>query len=185
MYHSNYRRPDNNNFLKPGELRINFQIKVPQVRLSNGDEQLGIVNTEYARKIADEAGLDLVEVVANTSPPICKIMDYGKFKYEKKLKEKEAAKKQREATVQYKEIRLRPAIACGDIETKLSQARKFLEDGYKVQFVIKFKGREMNHREGGIILMQKLIDGLVKESQVETAPKFDGSKMICTIYAKS
>ena len=112
MYHSNYRRPDNNNFLKPGELRINFQIKAPQVRLSNGDEQLGIVNTDYARKIADEVGLDLVEVVANTSPPICKIMDYGKFKYEAQKRKNEARKKQK--IIEVKEIKLRPNIDNND-----------------------------------------------------------------------
>lgn len=185
MYQSNYRRHENRNFVKPGELRINFQIKVPQVRLIHGEEQLGIVGTDYARKIADDAGLDLVEVVPNSNPPICKIMDYGKFKYEKKLKDKETAKKQRESKIQYKEIRLRPAIDVGDIETKLNQAKKFLIEGYKVTFVIQFKGRELHHRENGMLLMQKLIDGLVNEGQIEFPPRFDGSKMICSISAKS
>jgi len=184
MYQPNYRN-DNRNFLKPGELRINYQIKAQQVRLSKGEEQFGIVNTDYARKIADESGLDLVEMVAHANPPICKIMDYGKYKYEKKLKDKDAAKKQRESQVQIKEIRLRPAIDVGDVETKLNQAKKFLKDGCKVQIVIQFKGRELTHRENGILLMQKIVSGLLEDGHLEKDPKFEGTKMICSFTAKS
>ncbi len=184
MNHSNFRK-DNRNFLKPGELRTNFQIKSHQVRLVHEEKQYGVVSTDYARRLADEANLDLVEMVANVSPPICKIMDYGKYKYDKKIKDKELAKKQRESQILYKEIRLRPAIASGDIETKLNQAKKFLADGYKIQFVISFKGRELNHRDSGLILIQKVIELLANEGQVETQPKFEGTKIICSMVAKS
>lgn len=184
MYQPNYRN-ENRNFVKPGELRINYQIKVQQVRLLRDEEQLGIVSTDYARKLADEAGLDLVEMVAHANPPICKIMDYGKFKYEKKLKDKETAKKQRESQIQIKEIRLRPAIDVGDVETKLNQAKKFLKDGCKVQIVIQFKGRELAHRENGILLMQKIVSGLMEAGNLDSDPKFEGTKMICSFTAKS
>lgn len=186
MYQSNYRRGgDSRNFPKPDEFRTNFQIRVPQIRLSKDDEQFGIVSTDYGRQLADEAGLDLVEIVPNANPPICKIMDYSKFKYEKKIKEKESAKKQRESQTQHKEIRLRPAIAQADIETKMNQAKKFIQEGCKVQFVVQFKGRERQHQENGMIVMQKILDGLRDECTVEVQPKYEGSKIVCCIGSKS
>ena len=185
MHQFNYRRGgDNRNFSRTDELRINFQIRVPQIRLSKDDEQLGIVSTDYGRQLADEAGLDLVEVVPNANPPICKIMDYGKFKYEKKIKEKESAKKQREAQTQHKEIRLRPSIAQADIDTKMNQARKFLQEGCKVQFVVMFKGRERQHQENGMVVIQKILDGLRDDCAIDVPPKYEGSRIVCCIGSK-
>lgn len=184
MYNSNFRRRDNRDFVKPGELRINLQIRVPQVRLVNGDEQLGVVGTDEARRIADEAGLDLVEVVPNASPPICKIMDYGKFRYEKKMKDKESARKQRESAVLYKEIRLRPSIATGDVETKMNQAKRFLSEGYKIQFVVQFRGREMAHRDNGMTLVQRLIQEMSSIASVESQPRFEGNRITCSMASK-
>ena len=102
---NNFRKREDKDFLKPGEMRTNFQIRVPQVRVIKDDQQLGVMSTDQAQVMAEEIGMDLVEVVPNVSPPICKIMDYGKFRYEKKIKDKESARKQRESKVQYKEIR--------------------------------------------------------------------------------
>ena len=184
MYNSNFRRRENRDFLKPGELRTNFQIRVPQVRLIHNEEQLGVVPTDDARRMAEDAGLDLVEMVPNASPPICKIMDYGKYKYEKKIKDKESARKQREAAVQYKEIRLRPSIASGDVETKTSQAKRFLSEGYKVQLVVQFKGREMAHRENGMLLVNKIIQEMSVVASVESQPKFEGNKITCCLVSK-
>ena len=184
MYNSNFRRRENRDFVKPGELRTNHQIRVPQVRLVRGEEQLGVVSTDEARRMAEDAGLDLVEVVPNASPPICKIMDYGKFRYEKKIKDKESARKQRESAVQYKEIRLRPCIASGDVETKMNQAKKFLSEGYKVQIVMQFRGREMAHRDGGMLLVHRLIQEMSTVASVESQPKFEGNRITCCMASK-
>lgn len=185
MQQFNYRQGgDSKKLSKTDELRINFQIRVPQIRLSRDEEQLGIVSTDYGRQLAEEAGLDLVEVVSNTNPPICKIMDYGKFKYDKKIKEKESAKRQRESQTQHKEIRLRPSIAQADIDTKMNQAKKFLQEGCKVQFVVQFKGRERQHQENGMIVMQKILDGLRDDCVVDVLPRHEGSKIVCCIGSK-
>ena len=135
--------------------RVNWQIRVPQVRVVRDEEQLGVMPTDAARKMAMDDGLDLVEIAPTAKPPVCRIMDYGRFKYEQNIKKKEAAKKQRESQVQLKEIRLRPAIQDHDIETKINQAKKFIEEGCRVQFNLQFKGyRELNHKDQGFTVMQ-------------------------------
>ena len=123
---------------------INEQIRDREVRLIGADgEQLGIVSSREAQKIADEAGLDLVKIAPNAKPPVCKIIDYGKYRYELARKEKEAKKKQK--TMEVKEVRLSPNIDKNDLNTKANQARKFLSKGDKVKVTLRFRGREMAH----------------------------------------
>ncbi|RTK97705.1 MAG: translation initiation factor IF-3 [Neisseriaceae bacterium] len=165
--------------------RINWQIKVPTVRVAKGDVQLGIMDTDTARNLALNDGLDLVEMVPDSRPPVCRIMDYSRFKYEQKLKKKDVAKKQRESVVQLKEIRLRPAIAEHDTETKINQAKKFLEEGDKVQFNLTFRGqRELCHKDKGFELMQKIIKGLEDFGIVDKFPKMEGNRIICSLNPK-
>ena len=126
------------------ELMINEQIRDREVRLIGADgEQLGIVSSREAQKIADEAGLDLVKIAPNAKPPVCKVIDYGKYRYEQARKEKDAKKKQK--TVELKEIRLSPNIEANDLNTKMNAAKKFLAKGNKVKITLRFRGREMAH----------------------------------------
>lgn len=167
------------------EFKINFQIKSPQVRLIKDNIQLGVFSIDKARKLAQEEGLDLIEIVPNASPPICKIMNFGRFKYEKKMKQKEQQKKQRETKIQLKELRLRPGIALHDIETKTNQAKKFLEDGCKVQFNLQFKGkRELSHQEQGFAVMNKVIELLGDLCVVEKNPQLEGNRIFCSVSPK-
>ena len=123
---------------------INEQIRDREVRLIGADgEQLGIVSSREAQKIADEAGLDLVKIAPNAKPPVCKVIDYGKYRYEQARKEKDAKKKQK--TVELKEIRLSPNIEANDLNTKMNDAKKFLAKGNKVKITLRFRGREMAH----------------------------------------
>jgi translation initiation factor IF-3 len=166
-------------------VRVNWQIRVPQVRLIKDEKQLGVVSIDRARKIAEEAGLDLVEVAPEAKPPVCKIIDFGRFKYESQLKKKEQLKKQKEAQVELKELRLRPTIEKHDIDVKVSQAKKFLEDGMKVQLNLLFKGqREMAHKEKGFIVINGIIKSLEELAVLDKSPKFDGSKIICRLSPK-
>ena len=126
------------------ELMINEQIRDREVRLIGADgEQLGVVSSREAQKIADEAGLDLVKIAPNAKPPVCKVIDYGKYRYELARKEKDAKKKQK--TVELKEIRLSPNIDTNDLNTKMNAAKKFLAKGNKVKITLRFRGREMAH----------------------------------------
>jgi len=171
---------------KEEEHRINRNIRIPQVRVIMGEQQLGIMPTDKALKIAQDNNLDLVEVAPEAKPPVCKILDYGRFKYEQKIKKKEASKKQRESKVELKELRLRPGIQDHDIETKINQAKKFIEDGDKVQFNLQFRGaREMSHKEQGFVVMNKIIQSLSEISDVEKMPKLEGNKIICILTPKN
>lgn len=174
----NYNQ-ENKNF------RINWQIKSPSVRVIKGEEQLGILSTSEAIKIAQDEGVDLIEIVPNAKPPVCQIVDFGKFKYEQRSKDKEFAKKQRESQIITKELRLRPGIQEHDIETKLNQAKKFLADGMKVQFNLEFRGgRQLSHKEQGFLIIQKVIEKLNEVGVVEKTPKMDGKKIICSMAPK-
>lgn len=165
--------------------RINFNIRVPSVRVVQDGQQLGIMPTDKARQIAQEAGLDLVEIVPHAQPPVCEIMDYGKRKFEEKIKAKEAARKQRESEIQLKEIRLRPGIAEGDIDTKVAQAKGFLAEGKNVQFNLQFKGhREMSHKEQGFAVINKVVSDLAGVCVVEKAPKLEGNRITCRLIPK-
>ena len=163
--------------------RVNRQIRIPQVRLINqDDDQIGVVSTDEARRMADEAGLDLVEVQPNADPPVCRIMDYGKFKYAQKKKERGNAKAKAHSTL--KELRVRPAIDDHDLEYRLVQGRKFLEEGHKVQVVCIFRGRQRAHPEMGYRVMEKVAEFLGDISKIETRPKMNGPRMTMLLARK-
>ena len=159
------------------ELRINEEIRCKEVRLvDDAGEQLGVMPPREAVKIAAEKGLDLVEVAPTANPPVCRIMDYGKFKYEQSKKEKEAKKNQR--TISVKEVKLRPNIEDHDFMTKAKNASKFLESGDKVKVTIMFRGREITHPELGKVLCDRFAQELSSVSKVEKEAKVEGRNMI-------
>ena len=154
--------------------RVNRQIRVPQVRLIDAaNNQVGVVSTDEARRIADEAGLDLVEVQPNAEPPVCRVMDFGKFKYAQKKKERGQSKTH--STL--KELRVRPAIDPHDLEYRLVQGRKFLEEGHKVQVVCIFRGRQRSHPEMGFNVMKRVAEALGDISKVESPPRMNGPRL--------
>jgi len=162
--------------------RVNRQIRVPQVRLVNAaNEQVGVVSTDEARRIADEAGLDLVEVQPNAEPPVCRVMDFGKFKYAQKKKERGQSK----AHSTLKELRVRPAIDPHDLEYRLVQGRKFLEEGHKVQVVCIFRGRQRAHPELGFNVMKRVTEALGDISKVESPPRMTGPRLTMLLSRKS
>ena len=162
------------------EPRINERIRVPEVRLvgPNG-EQVGIVRIEDALRLAAEADLDLVEVAPMSKPPVCKLMDYGKFKYESALKAREDRKKQVNTVI--KEMKLRPKIDAHDYETKKGHVVRFLKAGDKVKITIMFRGREQSRPELGFRLLKKLADDVADIAFVEYSPKQDGRNMIMVL----
>ncbi|WP_082537992.1 translation initiation factor IF-3 [Angustibacter sp. Root456] len=162
------------------EPRINDRIRVPEVRLvgPNG-EQVGIVRVEDALRLAQEADLDLVEVAPTARPPVCKLMDFGKFKYEAALKAREARKNQINTVI--KEIKLRPKIDPHDYGTKKGHVERFLKAGDKVKVTIMFRGREQSRPELGFRLLQRLAEDVAELGFVESAPKQDGRNMIMVL----
>ncbi len=162
------------------ETRINDRIRVPEVRLvgPNG-EQVGIVRIEDALRLAQEAELDLVEVAAQARPPVCKLMDYGKFKYESAQKARESRRNQQLTTI--KEQKLRPKIDKHDYETKRGHVRRFLEGGNKVKVTIMFRGREQSRPELGFRLLTRLAEDVADLGVVEATPKQDGRNMTMVI----
>ena len=156
--------------------RVNERIRVPKVRLIGADgEQLGIVETPEALKRAQEADLDLVEVAANSRPPVCKVLDYSKYKYELEQKAKQARKHQQQVNV--REIKLRPKIADHDYETKKGHVERFLRGGDKVKVTIMFRGREQSHPERGRDLLQRLFEDLEDLAVIESEPLQEGRNM--------
>ena len=152
---------------------INEQIRDKEVRLIGADgEQLGIVSSKEAQRLADEAGLDLVKIAPTAKPPVCKIIDYGKYRYEQARKEKEAKKKQK--TVELKEIRLSPNIDTNDLNTKINSAKKFIEKGNKVKITLRFRGREMAHMNQSKYILDDFAEALADVAVVEKAPKVEG-----------
>ena len=152
---------------------INEQIRDKEVRLIGVDgEQLGIVSSKEAQRLADEAGLDLVKIAPTAKPPVCKIIDYGKYRYEQARKEKEAKKKQK--TVELKEIRLSPNIDTNDLNTKINSAKKFIEKGNKVKITLRFRGREMAHMNQSKYILDDFAEALADVAVVEKAPKVEG-----------
>ena len=165
------------------ELMINEQIRDREVRLIGADgEQLGIVSSREAQKIADEAGLDLVKIAPNAKPPVCKLVDYGKYKYELVRKEKEAKKKQR--TIEVKEVRLSPNIDVNDLNTKCNAARKFIEKGDKVKVSLRFRGREMAHVDSSKHILEDFAEKLSDIAVVDKAPKLEGRSMTMFLTEK-
>lgn len=164
--------------------RLNNQIrliKAKEIRVVSEEEQIGIMDIESALKIARERELDLVEISPHADPPVCKIMDYTKFKYEEGKKARKAKKTQ--ATVTLKEIRLRPSIDTHDYEFKKQNARKFLDHGNKVKVTMRFRGREFSRKEMGADVLNKMALELSDIAKIETRPKMDGRQMIMILMA--
>ena len=152
---------------------INEQIRDREIRLIGEDgNQLGIMSAKDAMKLAREANLDLVKIAPNAKPPVCKIIDYGKYRYEQARKEKEAKKKQK--TVELKEIRLSPNIDTNDLNTKINSAKKFIEKGNKVKVTLRFRGREMAHMNQSKYILDDFAESLADVAVVEKAPKVEG-----------
>ena len=155
---------------------INEQIRDKEVRLIGADgEQLGIMSAREAYKLAQEAELDLVKIAPGAKPPVCKIIDYGKYRYELARKEKEARKKQK--TVELKEVRLSPNIDTNDLNTKMNAARKFISKGNKVKVTLRFRGREMAHVQASKHVLDDFAEALADIAVVEKAPKLEGRSM--------
>lgn len=163
--------------MKETRQRINDQIKISPLRVIGADgEQLGIIERDEALRMAVEAGLDLVEVAPNVRPPVCKVMDFGKFKYEQSKKSHKSRAKSHE--VRLKEIRIRPKTEAHDRDFKIRQARHFLEDGDKVMVNMLFRGRELSHLEYAEQNMQAFVDQLADVSIIERGPSREGRRMI-------
>ena len=160
--------------------KSNNRINSPEVQViaSNG-ENLGILNTNEAIAMAKEEGLDLIEIAPNAKPPVCKIIDMGKYKYDAQKKANKAKKKQKK--IEIKEIKLRPVTETHDYQFKIKHAQKFISKGDKVKFTIRFKGRELQHSHLGNDLMNKIKEDMKDIGKVELDPKFDGKQMIMVI----
>lgn len=164
-------------------MRINEEIRAREVRVvSESNEQLGIMLLRDALRVAGEQQLDLVEVAPTAKPPVCRIMDFGKFKYEQQKRDKEVKKKQKTFTL--KEVKLRPNIEDHDFEVKLKNALRFLEDGDKVKVTIMFRGRELSHPELGRQVLAKMAAAVKEVANVEREPKLEGKNMIMILSAK-
>ncbi|HXK55548.1 MAG: translation initiation factor IF-3 [Gammaproteobacteria bacterium] len=164
----------------PKRNRLNEDIAIPEVRLIDADgEQVGIVPIEEALRAAEAAKLDLVEIVPNADPPVCRIMDYGKFVFEAK-KQKQAAKK-KQKQVQIKEIKFRPGTGIGDYQVKLRNLIRFLNDGDKTKVTMRFRGREHAHRELGLEMLQRVEADLAPYGEVEQQPQMEGRQMVMVL----
>ncbi|MBE5906821.1 MAG: translation initiation factor IF-3 [Lachnospiraceae bacterium] len=163
---------------------INEQIRDKEVRLigENG-EQLGIVPTKEALRMAEDADLDLVKIAPKAEPPVCKIIDYGKYKYEQVRKEKEAKKKQK--TVELKEIRMSPNIDTNDLNTKINSAKKFLSKGDRVKVTLRFRGREMAHMQQSKYILEDFAKAVEDIAVIEKAPKVEGRNMSLVLAKKN
>ena len=162
---------------------INEQIRDKEVRLIGSDgEQLGIMSAKEAMKLAEQAELDLVKIAPNAKPPVCKIIDYGKYRYELARKEKEAKKKQK--TVEIKEIRLSPNIDTNDLNTKVNAAKKFIAKGNKVKITLRFRGREMAHMQQSRHILDDIAAQMADIAVVEKAPKVEGRSISMVLAEK-
>ena len=166
------------------ELQINEEIRDRELRVIGSDgEQLGIMSANEALKIAEEKNLDLVKIAPQAKPPVCKIMDYGKYRFEKAKREKEARKNQR--IVEIKEIRLSVNIDTHDFDTKVGHAKRFLADGNKVKVSIRFRGREMAHTNLGLEIMDRFAQACAESASVEKAAKLEGRSMLMFLVPKA
>jgi len=165
------------------DLLINEQIRDKEVRVIGEDgEQLGVMSVKEALALAEEAGVDLIKIAPNAKPPVCKISDYGKFKYEQTRREKEAKKKQK--VIEVKEIRLSPNIDTNDLNTKTNAARKFLSKGDRVKVTLRFRGREMAHMNSSKHILDDFAEALSDIAVVEKAPKVEGRSMTMFLTEK-
>ena len=177
----NFRRCFN---ISKQEQQINEEIRDKEIRVISDDgEQLGIMSAAEALKIAESRNLDLVKIAPMAKPPVCKVMDYGKFRFEKAKKEKEAKKNQK--TIEIKEIRLSLNIDTHDFETKINHARKFIAAGNKVKVSIRFRGREMAHPELGLVIMNRCAEACAECAAVEKPAKLEGRQMLMFLAPKS
>ena len=162
------------------DLRINQMIRVPQVRVVDEDgSQLGVMPTHQAMAMAQERGLDLVEVAPTAAPPVVRFLDFGQYKYELTKRDKEAKRKQR--SVEFKEVRLTPKIGIGDFETKVHRAVEFLEDGDRIKVTVRFRGRELTHPEIGRALLAKFGEAVKDHGVVDRTPALEGKSMFMTL----
>ncbi|MEM7470925.1 MAG: translation initiation factor IF-3 [Pseudomonadota bacterium] len=174
------RRPHNAPPQRDTGPRVNDRIRSDEIRLIGAEgENVGVVTPSRAMQMADEAGLDLVEISPNANPPVCKIMDFGKFKYEQQKKEAEARKKQK--TIEVKEVKFRPNTDTHDYDVKMRNVYKFLENGDKVKVTLRFRGREMAHLNLGRELLERVADDVDGKGKVENMPKMEGRQMIMMI----
>ncbi len=162
------------------EPRINTQIRAEQIRLIGADGgMVGVTTVAEGLRAAEAAGLDLVEISPNAEPPVCKVLDYGKYKYHEQKKLQDARKKQK--VIQLKELKLRPGIGPHDLEIKLRAANKFLDEGDKVKFTLRFRGREMAHQEIGLALLQKVRETLADKIRLEFGPSKEGRQVVMVV----
>lgn len=160
--------------------RINERIRAPEIRLIGAEgENIGVISPEKALVLAEEAGLDLVEISPNATPPVAKIMDFGKYKYETQKKESEARKKQK--VIEIKEIKFRPNTDTHDYDVKMRSVMKFLEGGDKVKVTLRFRGREMAHAELGRQLLERVAADVIEFGKIEAIPRLEGRQMIMMI----
>ena len=165
------------------ELMINEQIRDREIRLIGEDgEQLGIMSARDAMKLVREANLDLVKIAPTAKPPVCKIIDYGKYRYEQARREKEARKKQK--TIEVKEIRLSPNIDTNDLNTKVNQARKFVSGGNKVKVAVRFRGRELAHTAVGKTILEDFAQKLSDIAVIDKPAKLEGKSMVMFLVEK-
>ncbi|MFK7937971.1 MAG: translation initiation factor IF-3 [Roseovarius sp.] len=174
------RRPHNAPPTRDTGPRINDRITSPEIRLIGADgDNVGVVTPARAMDMADEAGLDLVEISPNANPPVAKIMDYGKYKYEQQKRESEARKKQK--IIEVKEVKFRPNTDTHDYDVKMRNVFKFLEGGDKVKVTLRFRGREMAHQELGRDLLNRVAEDTKEIGKIENMPKMEGRQMIMII----
>ena len=166
---------------KPRGPRINDRIRASEVQVINSEgKNLGTLRTEEAIKVAKQEGLDLIEISPNANPPVCKIIDIGKYKYDQQKKAHKAKKKQR--VMNLKEIKLRPVTEIHDYNFKIKNAQRFLTKGDKVKFTVQFRGREMQHTDLGYDLMKRITDDTASLGKIEVKPKFEGRQIIMIIH---
>lgn len=177
------RRPHNAPPQRETGPRINDRIRSPEIRLIGADgENVGVVTPARALQMAEEAGLDLVEISPTAEPPVCKIMDFGKFKYETQKREAEARKKQK--IIEIKEIKFRPGTDTHDYDVKMRSVFKFLEEGDKVKVTLRFRGREMAHQDLGLELLKRVEADVAEVGKIESFPRLEGRQMVMMIGPK-
>lgn len=170
--------------IKDNKIRINEKIRIPEIRVIDADgNHVGMMRTADALKMSKEEGLDLVEVSKDASPPVCKIMDYGKYKYQLSKKNHDAKKHQR--VIHVKEVKMRPSIEAHDYEFKLKNILKFLNSGNKVKVTLVFKGREATHKHLGMKALERVIEDVSEIAGVENPPKVEGRRMVMILSPKS
>ncbi len=170
-------------FISKEAQQINGEIRDKELRVISADgEQLGIMSAKAALKLAEDSDLDLVKIAPQAKPPVCKIMDYSKFRYEQAKREKENRKNQKQ--IETKEIRLSVTIDVGDFNTKVNQAKKFLASGHKLKVSIRLKGRMMAHSDLGVDNMKRICDAVAEEANVDKAPKLEGRQILMFLSPK-